>query len=61
MTFKDLSEKVERLQKLLTQREMTTENYLEIYDELAELRVYLSNPEYIEDVEELKRELIQTC
>ena len=61
MTFKVLSEKVERLQKLLTQREMTTENYLEIYDELAELRVYLENPDYIEDVEELKRELIQTC
>lgn len=56
MTFKDLSEKVERLQKLLTQREITTENYLEIYDELAELRVYLENPDYIEDV----LELIQT-
>ena len=57
MTFKDLSQKVERLQKLLTQREMTTENYLEIYDELAELRVYLENPDYIDEI----KELIQNC
>lgn len=61
MTFKELTEKVDRLQNLLLDNESSPELICSVVSQLSEIRMYLSNPEYIEDIEELKRELIQTC
>ena len=52
MTFKDLTEKIERLQDLLLDNESSPELICSVVCQLSEIRIYLSNPEVIEDVVE---------
>lgn len=56
MTFKELTKKIDRLQNLLLDNESSPELICSVVSQLSEIRMYLSNPEYIEDV----LELIQT-
>ena len=61
MTFKELTEKIERLQDLLLDNEYSPELVCSVVSQLSDIRAYLSNPDCIEDIQKLVQELIQTC